>query len=115
MTDIKHTPGPWVVDVNPWGETSVKSANAEDLQEWPIEYFIAEKIGGHVRGVDFGDFSEVEANADLIAAAPDLLAALENMIGAFDSPIARRKLPSEFNEEAISTARAAIARARGEA
>lgn len=72
-----HTPGPWVVEVNNWGETSVKSANDEDLQEYPIEYYIAERIGGHVRGEDFTDFSEVQANARLMAAAPDLLEALE--------------------------------------
>jgi hypothetical protein len=77
MSEFKGTPGPWVSETNQWGETSVKSANESDLAEWPVEYFIAEKIGGHVRGEDFTDFSEVYANAKLIASAPDLFWALK--------------------------------------
>lgn len=52
-------------------------------------------------------------NAKLIAAAPELLESLQNMLAAFDNPILRRKLDSDFNAEAIDTARAAIAKARG--
>ncbi|HHA1718956.1 TPA: hypothetical protein ACOEGC_004654 [Enterobacter kobei] len=57
---------------------------------------------------------EALANAKLASAAPDLLEALQNMIGAFDNPIVRRKLPSDFNSEAIQSARAAISKALGE-
>lgn len=77
MSESKFTPGPWISETNQWGETSVKSANESDIAEWPVEYFIAEKVGGHVRGEDFTDFSEVHANAKLIAAAPCLLAAMQ--------------------------------------
>lgn len=52
-------------------------------------------------------------NARLIAAAPDLLAALQNMLGAFDNPVRRRKMPGEFEDESIASARAAIALATG--
>lgn len=55
-----------------------------------------------------------EDDMALITAAPDLLEALQNMIGAFDNPIVRRKLPSDFNAEAIQSARAAISKALGE-
>lgn len=55
-----------------------------------------------------------EDDIALITAAPDLLEALQNMIGAFDNPIVRRKLPSDFNSEAIQSARAAITKALGE-
>jgi len=84
-----------------------------------------------INGVDYHDYGLIDAeggeimllkaecerddhNATLIAAAPDLLEALQNMIGAFDNPIARRKLPSDFNSEAIQSARAAISKALGE-
>lgn len=80
MSESKFTPGPWVAETNQWGETSVKSANEADITEWPVEYFIAEKVGGHVRGEDFTDFSEVHANSKLIAAAPDLLNSLKDAV-----------------------------------
>lgn len=49
-------------------------------------------------------------------AHPDaaLVEALRNMLAAFDSPIARRKLGSEFSEQAIESARDALAGKGGE-
>ncbi|WP_213881255.1 hypothetical protein [Pseudomonas sp. dw_358] len=109
MPEIKHTPGPWVVEVDTWGTTSVKSANEEDLQEWPIEYFLAEKIGGHIYGEDFGDFSEVQANAKLIAAAPDLLAALKQAHMALIGYLPQHR--NEITSAAIRSAVTAIDKA----
>ena len=62
----------------------------------------------------FDDTTIHRADVRLMEAAPDLLEALQNMIGAFDNPIVRRKLPSDFNSEAIQSARAAISKALGE-
>jgi hypothetical protein len=61
---------------------------------------------------------KTEANQRLIAAAPDLLAALEHMLGACD-PTVDREDDEHFDYAdayiACDAARAAIARARGEA
>jgi hypothetical protein len=54
---------------------------------------------------------EAEANARLIAAAPELLAALRRTIGELE--YAAEKLPHSNAREALSMARAAIAKAEG--
>lgn len=122
----KHTAGPWVVHEG--DEIDVRSANPADLAQAPIYYCIAENIGGHVYGENFDDYSEVEANARLIAAAPDLLEALELL--SQSAPAAscdmfhhEKQDRHTFIEEcpaltryelACLKARAAIAKARGE-
>lgn len=56
----KHTPGPWAVHHDPdWCQWSVHSAKPADLAETPVYYVLAERIGGHIRGETFDDFSEV--------------------------------------------------------
>ena len=50
------------------------------------------------------------ANARLIAAAPDLLAALEYLL-----PIAEKNVKTSFGKDAVRIARAAIAKAEGNA
>lgn len=110
----KHTQGPWVVHEG--DEIDVRSANPADLAQAPIYYCIAENIGGHVHGENFDDYSEVEANARLIAAAPELLEALEGMIEVYGSEGDVDGLPKhEVELNLIAFARAAIAKARGEA
>lgn len=101
----KHTPGPWVVHEG--DEIDIRSANPADLAQAPIYYCIAENIGGHVHGENFDDYSEVEANARLIAAAPELLEALESFPGFLCG--------TESGDAWIDQMRAAIAKARGEA
>lgn len=54
------------------------------------------------------------ARAQLIAAAGRLQEALENMLGAFDTPVRRLKYPSDFGDEAIATAREALASIKGQ-
>lgn len=48
--------------------------------------------------------------ARLIAAAPELKEALQNMLGAFDNAVRRMKMPGDFEDEAIATARIALAK-----
>lgn len=110
MSERKHTPGPWAVHHNPdWNQWSVRSANPSGLADAPIYYELADRIGGHVLGESFDDYSEVEANARLIAAAPELLEALEQFVAWVDAPC-----ESAFSDSQLASARAAIAKATGE-
>lgn len=112
----KHTPGPWVVHEG--DEIDVRSANPADLAQAPVYYCIAENIGGHVHGENFDDYSEVEANARLIAAAPDLLDAAELALQVAEGWIHDQLDGTGIAEEALGeldSVRAAIAKARGEA
>lgn len=98
----EHTPGPWRVDPEHWGD--VQDANGHEIcavfdendqgEQW--------KIGGTITATT----REGWANARLIAAAPDLLAALEAIMNA-------RWRPEGMSEENADRARAAIARATG--
>lgn len=88
MTD-KHTPGPWDVQ----GDTYVT---------------VNSLIIAHCKQAGRTSLDEAMANARLIAAAPDLLAALEKVIDYHVTGI------NPLSDAAILSARAAIARARGE-
>lgn len=79
MAENKHTPGPWALHSDEHG-IDIRSANPEDLAEAPLYYVIAADIGGHVRGDQFDDFSEVEANARLIVTSPDLLNIAQRLV-----------------------------------
>lgn len=109
----KHTPGPWVVHEG--DEIDVRSTNPADLAQAPIYYCIAENVGGHVHGENFDDYSEVLANAQLIAAAPDLLEALVQCRAALITAIAdvTDSTGKQVIERRIATASAAIAKAKG--
>lgn len=89
----QHTPGPWTTD---------GAARTNDLD--------VISPAGRITLIDceFSDESEdvLTANARLISAAPELLAALEGLLNA---------LPSATTHPAIKAARAAIAKATGEA
>ena len=92
----KHTPGPWFVD-----------------HKSPFLVWAGDDIDGrHIAHIgpanDTPRFDVDGPNARLIAAAPDLLEALEYCLDCLGDEFA---LPSDCQ----STARAAIARARGEA
>ncbi|WP_152980874.1 hypothetical protein [Stenotrophomonas koreensis] len=101
----KHTPGPWFHD----GNGNVWRRDPKDLYQ----------NGGTVAGDkslatihkgwhhDGAEGYPVEANARLIAAAPELLETLEGFVACWDTCAS----PVEFAEKA----RAAIAKARGEA
>ena len=87
----KHTPGPWRV-VDSWDDYMVESQNGEEIiwQDGPHQTPAIK-----------------EADAYLIAAAPDLLEALVAIVG--DSSIQR------VSDDLHKKARAAIAKAKGEA
>lgn len=93
----RHTSGPWFV--------------TETAPDRDIDYSGETFVRWHANGmplVTLGNYApdERRANARLIAAAPDLLEALEELLNA---------LPSATTHPAIKAARAAIARATGEA
>ena len=93
-----HTPGPWACDVTEYGSFC------------PVR----SKLGQVICDTAFLGGSQRVANSKLIAAAPDLLGELENcldlLIACFsDSPV------DSCMGVAITKARAAIAKATGEA
>lgn len=68
MSASKHTPGPWKIVKSKFGKLSI------EVKKGLATYEIAREVGGEVRQDEKGfwsDKSEVEANANLIAAAPD--------------------------------------------
>ena len=94
----KHTPGPW----------GVREAREMEGMDFDIvtdgpEYAVA-SLYCHMG-------ESVEADARLIAAAPELLEALEYLVTADDAPTPGDR--EHTVREAISHARAAIAKARG--
>lgn len=121
--EFRGTPGPWQTADHYEDCLIVVDSRGYEIvtaETYPILSNYSERLGvGHWSDDERGSLTltneEQAANAHLIAAAPDLLEALQNMIGAFDNPIVRRKLPSDFNKEAIESARAAISKALGEA
>lgn len=98
----KHTPGPWIVGVS-------------YDKGWPV--FRLSQLGSTLSGPG----TEVDANANLIAAAPDLLAACELALVRIDPDSARErngKRPKDaavlegWAKDACVALRAAIAKAR---
>ncbi|MQY48226.1 hypothetical protein GAO09_19515 [Rhizobiales bacterium RZME27] len=112
MTDtVKHTPGPWKV----FNSTDV----FPDDNDREGERQIADCAMSHAM-----PFSEEQANALLIAAAPEFLLAAKKLIGAFDDLKSKTTLERivtgrsdaelrKASDEAISELRAAIAKAEG--
>lgn len=121
--DVKHTPGPWL-----------KMRANGPAPRWTVE---APASGVRI-AVDYGDgpAGQSEANMTLIAAAPDLLAALERLVksdlevctcrpwghggpvggGGSRSPITKQWMAGAHADDCPhEAARAAIAKARGEA
>ena len=92
----KHTPGPWKQNGNTVWEDGTKDRGHIAVCRL--------RVGTHVP-----EFQN-EANARLIAAAPDLLAVLEKVLAAYEA--AREPGHGTI---LIAEARAAIAKARGQA
>jgi hypothetical protein len=106
-----HTPGPWAT------EASINT-DASDLVivTKDYEYRIADTyVPSHHDGMAV-PIEEAEANARLIAAAPELLIALDRILRAHESgnngAVMGEVTLCEFF---VDTARAAIAKAKGEA
>lgn len=96
MTNVKHTPGPWIVSGLPAMYDEAVNAVGSDGPLCVARLPRTGQIGSRYK-------DEVDANARLIASAPDLLAALRVMVGDDPTP----------NIGGIAMARAAIARAEG--
>ena len=92
MSEMKHTPGPWVIGL----ETTDDTAQ------------IIGHDGGHIAYIER---DPVAANANLIAAAPDLLLALKAFKYWADTYTSTRD--ALRCEEATALAEAAIAKAEG--
>ena len=100
MTNSQHTPGPWVISArnNPAGA---------DISGRQGHHFICDILyseGNHPIDIEYND--QQTANARLIAAAPDLLEALRFILAYPEN---------DLHEYSVKIARAAIAKARGEA
>ena len=93
----KHTPGPWFAFVDK-GQTIIRTSRTSAAFS-PLAV---------VKGDKRDTLKDHEANAKLMASAPDLLEALEYCLDCLGHEFA---LPADCQ----SNARAAIARARGEA
>lgn len=91
MSERKHTPGPWMVE----GRT-VYALNDDGYNR-----FSALVQDAHTPG------DELEANAQLIAAAPELLEALEALTANYADV-------EQGGSKNVDKARAAIAKATGE-
>jgi len=87
----EHTPGPW------WDESGIIHAKSA---EWTAENHSCVHIAA-VQWLD--DFSESEANANLIAAAPDLLAACKTAVKKCPFPVGAA-LAKEKLQNAIAKA-----------
>ncbi|KAB2792569.1 hypothetical protein F9K96_05350 [Brucella anthropi] len=102
MTDTKFTPGPWEWET-PLGDDCYSIVQAGlDAHKWR---FIAHISVGKLEEGEFPR-RQCKANANLIAAAPDLYEVVDAM-ARFDG--------RNNNHHLKSMAKAAIAKARGEA
>ena len=98
MSDVRHTPGPWVVFLEDRVAFAVMSAGRDgDICKMDNPNF-----------PEFGKADEMNVNAALIAAAPDLLAACE----LFDKWVTGLAAIQGDIVPAVEAARAAIAKAR---
>lgn len=102
----KHTPGPWRVG---GGYTHNFGFDCLMVESGPADPDEAIAIASVWSDGDDGSDTESEANAALVSAAPDLLAALEESIEY--SPYKGESEETPF----LRRARAAIAKAKGEA
>jgi len=102
-----HTPGPWLLQ-----ETTVYALNEERI---PVNRFTASIDSGWRNAESRISRNEVEANAQLIAAAPELLDALESLkCELILSDVDMDYIESHFRPW-LDKAAAAIAKARGTA
>lgn len=115
MSETKWTPGPWEYVPStehhgpyvsgPWGGDICDCYTMTDTSGWSV------RNGGTSRPVNHqGDMAD--ANARMIASAPDLYEALEKLMSV--PIVADYAGDNEHLDAAISAARAALSRAKGE-
>lgn len=112
MSNMKHAPGPWALNESVYGDNfmAVSAPNHGELATVVIR--MSEPSWGERQKTE-----ELEANARLIAAAPELLGALEMAVKHYEEWASARQ-PHDLDEASLpwlAPARAAIAKARGEA
>lgn len=100
--DAKYTPGPW--------SFSETSGHGTRLIYGADRYLVAD-AGRIPKRSD----EEATANARLISAAPDLLAALDDLAELVETNMVTGEVVSDAWAEALSTAVAAINKAKGAA
>ena len=103
MSKTPWTPGPWRVDA---------PDKLQGFEFIPVQAGLGENIADVCslfddEGVPLGITAQDEANACLIAAAPEMAEVLEELCNIIEAPVASY-------EEAVSKARALLARIRGE-
>lgn len=101
----KHTPGPWsaVIGSSFW---TVEEGGGQR---------IANTLDSECVFIGSDEYNHSEANAHLIAAAPDLLEALESALEAFEEIQGSCSTDRIICQEESQKARAAIAKAKGQA
>jgi len=101
----EHTPGPWQIESRFVGPLVITAECRPEIDK-------SGKL--EIAHVGAETFMVANANARLIAAAPDLLAALEDILKVAEADLALTSNPHPMREAVVNSARAAIAKARGE-
>ena len=106
MTEVKHTPGPWLIE--------------EDDHEEEFEIYPQKDgpppLGRWAEICTVKDYhGSPKANAHLIAAAPDLLEALKAAVSALEWWEREHQCCSGATDEQMAIINAAIAKAEGRA
>lgn len=101
----QHTPGPWTVDS---GSVWTQRPAYEDGTQYA-------RVAYMDRDCEYTRPTERDANARLIAAAPELLEALQRILYAATAPAGAANGEAAMCEHLKEAARAAIAKATGEA
>ena len=118
---MSHTPGPWSIHQYGIGAPiTVNEGLPTERVFWEFSVGAGETLIGSVQGTTpiaggyprIDNRDEVEANANLIAAAPELLEALENLLRHAD--FIRRAFSIDASDREVTEAKAAILKARGD-
>ena len=108
----KHTPGPWrKVTANDYKSLGVETVS-DDIY---ARVTICEIQLAHGEPFNSDENDEPKANARLIAAAPELLASLVAILETADISFGEGEQAARVGNAVISQARAAIAKATGQA
>ena len=95
---MKHTPGKW----------KVKQWKREKAKDGFVTVVADSRGHGLFQSTEYGESKKVEANANLIAAAPEMLEALKAMTKLFE-----KRVPYPNNTQRYKQAIKAIAKAEG--
>ena len=112
-TKTKHTPGPWEYVKTTVQETGQRERINRIVIGTPRNKNGGRFVAAEIIGPWCGEEERHEADARLISAAPDLLAALEKTLKIVIR-CGTETGPGDTTALAIESARAAIAKAKGE-